>query len=81
MQRFTRKLTIPDVIELSEYHVPSSEIMTYFAYSGEEFALTDSDVKMLRRGHVNGDVITYMRENPNHTGGLLSTFSPGFYTE
>jgi glucosamine 6-phosphate synthetase-like amidotransferase/phosphosugar isomerase protein len=74
-------LTVADVSELSASNMRSSEIMTYLAYTNSTFALTDSDVAMLERENVNGDVITYMRENPNRTGGLISTFTPGFLAE
>ena len=76
-----QRLTVPDVVELSDDHVHSSDIMAYLALTGQDFALSDADVENLRREHVSGDVITYMRENPNHTGGLLTTFSPDFYAQ
>jgi hypothetical protein len=69
------KLSLSDVVDLSHSGMRSGEIMLYLAYSGSEFNLSDSDMQNLVDEGVSGDVITYMREKPNETGGLLSTFS------
>ena len=68
-----RKLTTPDIVELSQRQVRSSEIMTYLAYSDTQIPLTDEDARQLARQNVKGDVITYLRENPN-SSSFLSVF-------
>ena len=73
MQR-RQKLDLDDIVELSRHEVHSSEIMTYLAYSNTEIPLSDEDAERLSHEKVNGDVITYLREEPNHTGGFLSIF-------
>jgi hypothetical protein len=74
-------LTHPDIVELSQHQVPSQEIMAYLAFSNTDLKLSDYEVQELWQEKVNGDVITYLRENPNRTGGLLATFSPEFYNQ
>lgn len=69
------KLDTDDVVALSKNGVRSSEIITYLAYSGTDFTLTPQDAETLEKSGVSGDVITYIREQPNHTGGLFSTFT------
>ena len=69
-----RKLNLPDIVELSQHEVHSSEIMAYLAYSNTEIPLNYEDARQLAREKVNGDVITYPRENPNHVP-MLSAFS------
>jgi len=76
-----RRLNLPDIAELSQCQVQSSEIMTYLAFSNTEILLSSDDIRWLWREKVNGDVITYLREKPNHSGGLLATFHPNFYTQ
>ncbi len=78
--RSHQQLTLPDVVDLSQHHVHSSEIMAYLSFSNTDISLSDEEARQLLKEQVNGDVITYLREQPNRTGGLLSTFSPGFYT-
>jgi len=78
MQRH-QPLTLPDVVDLSRHNVHSSEIMAYLSYSNTNISLSDEEARDLLREKVNGDVITYLREQPNRTGGMLKTFSPEFY--
>jgi len=66
-----QKLSLADIAEMSKRGVRSSQIITYLSYSGTEFNLTEQDVDNLRREGVSGDVITYLREKPDYTGGLF----------
>ena len=67
-------LGVTDVVDLSHGGVRSSQIMTYLSFSGSRFNLSQDDVDNLRREGVSGDVITYMRENPDDDGGFLGMF-------
>jgi len=69
-----QKLTGPDIVELSQHQVHSSEIMAYLACSNTQIPLSDEDARQLARESVKGDVITYLRENPN-SSSFLSVFS------
>lgn len=75
-----QKLTLSDVVELSQARVRSSSVMTYLSFSHSQFSLTDEDVRQLKEQKVEPDVITYMREKPDKTGGLLSAFQSDFFT-
>jgi len=68
-----QKLTESDIVELSQHQVHSSEIMAYLAYSDTQIPLSDEDARQLARQSVHGDVITYLRENPN-SSSFLSVF-------
>ena len=74
MQR-SGKLSVDDVVDLSHAGLRSGSIILYLADSGSHFSLTDEQVQNLRDEGVSGDVITYMRENPNDTGGFWGLFS------
>jgi hypothetical protein len=72
--RTHRRLSAEDVVDLSRANFRSSAIIVYLSVSGSRFRLTEADVENLRRAGVSGDVITYMREQPDNTGGIFSTF-------
>lgn len=69
--RSHQKLSLDDIAEMSNHGVRSSQIITYLSYSRTEFNLTDQDIENLRRKGVNGDIITYLREKPDYTGGFF----------
>jgi hypothetical protein len=48
--------------------------MAYLACSNTQIPLSDEDARQLARESVKGDVITYLRENPN-SSSFLSVFS------
>lgn len=74
--RHCGKLNVDDVVDLSHAGIHSGGIILYLADSGSQFSLSDDQVQSLRDEGVSGDVITYMRENPNSTGGIFGVFAP-----
>ncbi len=61
-----------DVVNLSQSGMRSGEIIVYLADSGSDFNITPDDAANLRREGVSGDVISYLRDRPNDTGGMLN---------